>query len=298
LIQKGTKVQTSSIDPVVFQTTEAVTLTNGSTSVQANIKAEEQGIEGNVAAGTITSLINSPSGVQSVTNNTATSTGRNKEPISEYRERIIATVGDTETASGYNIFQQLGLLGYVKSVQYIDNSEDTSGSGLNDHEAEIVVDASPGHNDEIAQVIFENYALGANLVNGNNGVATTGTATLSNGQTFTVPFSTPTEASLYVDASIEVNEEIEIEEIKDSITEYIGGQVSNGSLVFGDLGVGDDVLIGEVEYAIRNIDNVYDVTSLKIGTSSSPTGTSSVTMSAQERARTEPAFINISTTVI
>jgi uncharacterized phage protein gp47/JayE len=298
IIQAGTNVQTNGLDPLVFTTTETVTLSQGTTQVDAPITAEEPGTEGNVAAGTITSSVSFPTGVQSVTNSNATSTGRNVEEDSAYRERVIETVAKTETTSGYNIFRKLSSLDYVRDVQYIDNSEDVSGSGLSAHEAEVVIDAGSGHDQEIAQMIFENTPLGVNLVGGVHGQAASGTATLPNGQSFTIPFSKPTQVGVYVDVSVETTQSVNDSKVKNAITEYIGGELDNGQVVLGDLGVADDVVHGEVEFAIRTIDGVYDVTSLTIGTSSSPTGTSNLAMTTEQRARTDPSLLNISSTVI
>ena len=298
LIQSGTDVQTTGLDPVVFTTTEAVTLTEGTTEVDAPISAKEPGAEGNVAAGTITSSTSFPTGIQSVTNSNSTETGRDVEEDDAYRERIIESVGKTETTSGYNIFRQLSSLDYVRDVQYIDNSEDASGNGLNDHEAEVVIDGGSGHNDEIAQMIFENTPLGANLVSGVHGQAASGTATLPNGQTFTIPFSKPTPVDIYADISVETTQSVNTSKIKNAITQYIGGELDNGQVVFGDLGVADDVVHGEVEFAIRTIDGVYDVTSLTIGTSSSPTESNNLTMTTEQRAKTDPSLLNVSSTVI
>lgn len=298
LVPDGTRVQTSSSDPVKFETTEQVTLSSGSTSVTAPIEAVNPGPKGNVAAGTITDAVQRPAGVETVSNASKTGGGRSKETDEAYRDRIIEIVGNTESTSGYNLYRRLSSYEYVREVRFIDNSADVQQDQLSPNEIEVVVSATPGHKDEIAQVIFEEIPGGSNLVSGVHGISTSGTAGLPNGQQFTISFSEPTPVEIYVDVSVESEKALDESNLKDQIVEYIGGTLSSGSLVYGELGVAEDVLIGEVEYQIRDIPGVYDVTNLTIGTADSPTGTSNVSISTSEIAQTAESNIGITTSSI
>jgi uncharacterized phage protein gp47/JayE len=294
LIQQGTRVQTAGIDPITFETTEAATLTSGTTAVDVPVRALEAGASGNVAPNTITQMVTRPAGVESVTNANATTGGRDRETDEEYRARIKSTIGDIETASGYHITTKLTGKKFVRDVLFLENSEDTIVDSLPPHTIEVVVDADPGHENEIAQVIFENAPGGSDYESGIHGAATSGTATLPNGQTFTIPYSKPTEIQIYVDATVSVTESVNPDLIKDSIVNYIGGYRSNGSYDDGMLRAGDTVLYGEVEYYIRDVEGVYDVTSLTIGTSASPTGTSNISVNDSEIPTISATNINIS----
>jgi len=297
LIQQGTVLNTGGTDPVEFETTEGAILEDGTSSVTVPIEAVEPGSKGNVAANTITESAGTITGVDSVTNNNQTAEGRDIEQDENYRNRIKTSVGSIDVASGQKIYNKLTRYEYIKEVQYIDNSTDSAQQNLNAHEVELVIDSEAGHRNEIAQTIYDNLAMGANLVNGSNGDPTNGTASLPNGQTFTVPYSVPTEVTIHVDVDVETDISIADDILKRAIVEYIGGVKPNGQQIYGDLNVGDDVLYGEVDFSLRDVENVYDVTSLKIGTSSSPTGTSNITISSNERARIHHTNIDLTKTV-
>jgi len=297
LIQQGTVLNTGGIDPVEFETTDDVVLQSGTTSVNAPIEAVEAGSRGNVASDTITESAGGILGVDSITNANQTLNGRDTESDENYRRRIETSTGEIEVASGQKIYNELILLEYIKEVQYIDNSTDSVQQNLDPHQVELVVDSEQGHNDEIAQIIFDNLAMGANLVNGKNGDVATGTAELDNGQTFTIDYSIPTRVDVYVDVELETNVEIPEEDIKAAIVEYIGGTKPNGQQVYGDLNVGDDVVEGEIEFNIREVPEVYDITSLTLGTSSSPTGTSNIVIGPNERPRIDHANITVTKSV-
>lgn len=100
-IPTGTQVQGTVTDSsgntttVTFQTTSAVTLTAGGTSVIAPIQALIAGVSGNVAANTITSFANistPPLGITSVTNELPTTNGADIESDSELQVRFANTV--------------------------------------------------------------------------------------------------------------------------------------------------------------------------------------------------------------
>lgn len=292
-IQSGTVIQTGGENEIQFQTTETATLTSGTQSVTVPIEALERGTQGNVAAGTITDAPLSINGVESINNVNPTTKGRNKELDDAYRSRIQNSVGGIESTSGFQLYNTLKEREFVTEIRFIDSTSDDNSANLNAHEAEIVVDSEPGHSDEIAQQIFENVPLGIDLVSGNYGTGTTGTASLSNGQTFTIPYSQPTTVEIYVDVTIEETANINTDEIKKQIVQYIGGIKPNGEQIYGDLSIDDDVVYGSVEFAIRSLDEVYDVPTLEIGTSADPTGTSNITIGATERPSVDSANITV-----
>jgi uncharacterized phage protein gp47/JayE len=296
-IPKGTIVQTSSSDPIEFQTIEAVSLKSGETSVTSGIEARVAGSHGNVAAGSITQSKTSISGIDSIENYNRTSGGRDREEDDNYRNRIQNSVGTIQVSSLRKIYEDLNALDVVQQVRPIDNSADVANDGLNAHEVEIVVDAEPGHTDEIAQIIFDGMAMGANMVSGVHGNSTTGTAGLPNGQTFTIEYSVPTKTDIYIDIDATTTKDVNIEKVKNSIVNYIGGTKTTGQLVYGNLTVSDDVLYGEIEFAIREIEGVYDINSLQIGTSSTPSSTSNISIGFSERAVIDHSNISINTTL-
>ena len=296
-IPEGTIVQTSSSDPIEFETTETASLKSGESSVTSGIEARVAGSHGNVAAGSITESKTAISGVDSINNYNRTSGGRDREADNDYRGRIQNSVGNIQVSSLRKIYEDLNALDVVREVRPIDNSADVANDGLDPHQVEIVVDAEPGHTDEIAQIIFDGMAMGANMVSGVHGDSKTGTAKLPNGQTFTIEYSVPTQTDIYVNIEATTTQDVNVNKIKDSIVAYIGGTKTTGELIYGELTVSDDVLYGEIEFAIREIEEIYDIDSLQIGTSSSSSGTSNISMGFSERAVIDHSNISITTTV-
>lgn len=296
LIKEGTLIETGGLDSIEFQTTEGVILANGTTSVTSDIEAREFGSKANVAADTISQAVKSISGVDSITNTEQITGGRNLEQDEAYRDRIRTSIGEIDVSSLKGLYNELNAFEFIKEVQPIDNSTDVQQDSLNPHEVEVVVDSESGYNDQIAQTIFENMAMGANLVSGVHGASATGTATLSNGQTFTIDYSTPAEVTIYVDTTVIVEEDVNTEELINSLVEYVGGVKTNGEQVYGEVSVGEDVLYGELDYALRSVNNVYDIDSLKVGTSSSPTGTSNVAINQNDRAVLDASNVTVSQT--
>jgi uncharacterized phage protein gp47/JayE len=101
VIPAGTRVATAD-ESVVFQTTEEVVLQQGQTSVDAAIEAVEPGSQGNVAANTITKLVDPISGIESVNNTSPTSGGSDAETDEELRYRAI-TYAPSAKATVYSI---------------------------------------------------------------------------------------------------------------------------------------------------------------------------------------------------
>lgn len=292
VIPKGTVVQTDSEDPEEFKTTEQVTLLSGNTSVTAPVTALEEGADGNTGSNTITVMPDPPTGIESVTNAAATTGGSDVESDDELRKRAKDELASGNRASAVALYNAVKNLPETTSVSiYIETS--TTSTGLPGEGFEIV--AAGGNDVDIAQTIFETKAAGDTSYGGTHGTQATADAEVGNGQTYTIQFSRPTETQIYVDADLEVTDEFAgIDAVQDSIVNYIGGILTTGQDVEG-IGVGDDVIYGTVEYAIRDVEGVYDIVDdgdsntvgLAIGTSSGPTSTSNIAIAASEVATSD-----------
>lgn len=112
-IPSGTSVGTqpdSNGDFFEYVTTEEVSTASGVTEVDADIEAVEVGENYNTGSGTVTYLVNPPTGVQSVTNDNAIEGGDDPETNDELRERAkdaIFTTSGGGTAAG--------VTGYIES---------------------------------------------------------------------------------------------------------------------------------------------------------------------------------------
>ncbi|NUC72535.1 baseplate J/gp47 family protein [Haloterrigena sp. SYSU A558-1] len=283
-IPEGTVIQTDSYDPIEFETTVRATLPAGETTVDVNIRAVGGGSRPNLGANTITRMKTPVTGLHEVTNPVETTGGKNEETDPELRERAKTELGVGSRASAPALVRGLQRVEGVKSVSiFINDDAEPDLDGRDPNSFELVVEG--GEPQDIADQIMELKAAGDGTVGGVAGTLRTGDGSLPNGQTHPVAWSEPTEVQVYVDMTITTTEDYEGDTaVRDSIVKYIGGMRSSGTLTPGKLKGGDDVLYGEVEFSIRQIPGVYDVTDLKVGLSANPTESSNVEISGQEVA--------------
>jgi hypothetical protein len=226
-------------------------------------------------------------GIHGVTNPSETDGGENRETDPELRERAKNELGEGSRASAPALVRGLKRVPGVKSVSiFINDTPETDAEGRDSNAFELVVEG--GNEQDIADQILELKAAGDGTVGGVAGTGKTGDALLPNGQTHPVSWSEPTQRQVYVDMTITTTEDYEGDTaVRDSIVRYIGGMLSSGTLTSGELNGGDDVLVGEVEFAIRQVPGIYDVTDLKVGLTENPTGTDNVEISGQEVATSD-----------
>ncbi|MFC7199505.1 baseplate J/gp47 family protein [Halospeciosus flavus] len=286
-IPVGTVVQTGGYEPIEFETTVQATLPAGQTHVDVNIRALEGGSDSNLGPNTITRMKTPVTGINGVTNHVETDGGKNRETDPELRERAKTELGEGSRASAPALVRGLKRVPGVKSVSiFINDTPETDAEGRDSNAFELVVEG--GDEQAVADQILELKAAGDGTVGGIAGTPKTGDAALPNGQTHPVSWSEPTQRQVYVDMTITTTEDYEGDTaVRDSIVRYIGGTRSSGTLTSGDLDGGDDVLVGEIEFAIRQVPGVYDVTDLKVGLTENPTGTDNVEISGQEVATSD-----------
>lgn len=319
-IPKGTTVQTSGPEPVVFQTITQATIPDGGQQATATVQAVNGGTTGNVAAGSITVMPSPIAGVESVTNSQPTGdsdltdtrdqpliTGVGLETDEQLRERARETVSDGAVATTDAIYS--ALLNEIPEVQsvslFVNNTyTDNRPTGLPPVSYEAVVYG--GDQNEIANTIFEESALTARPVGGYHGTKTTIPVRADNGQVYQINFSRPVEQQVYVTLTAVTNDTyIGNTELKDIIIDYIGGIDVEGSIVYGT-GVGENLYtdqirdltvgIGGRETGVRGLAK-FDITdgagTSLIGTDG--TGLSAVEIDDDTVALTNPEQITITT---
>jgi hypothetical protein len=303
-VPQGTVVQTVSNTPLRYVTTEQVTLTEGTTSVDAKIEAEYPGAKWNVGAGMIDALDSSVSGIESVDNAEAIIGGVDPETDDELRERAQEELANGAKATGPALVSGVRSVEGVTNVTVLINDtpdENGRGYGLPANSFELIVtsDGQQDTREAAAQAVMDTKAVGDPSISGVNGQALDDSLSyvvegeieteLPNGQTHPVGFSESVKVEIFVDASFTYDpEEYPGDEAaQDSIVDYIGGYTNSGFEQDGQLFTNDDVLYGEVEYALRSVPGVYDVSSLEIGLSDDPTGTSNIDIGAFEQAITD-----------
>lgn len=299
-ISSGTEVQTSSATPLVYETTETVILSSGTTSVTADVESVEGGEEYNTSSNTVVELTNSVEGVEDVTNPSPIDGGKDREPDDELRERAKNQLADGSRASAPALVNMASKIDGVRSVSIFinDTSSDNTGSGgLPDHAFELVIEG--GDQAVIGQELLETKAAGDTSYGGANGTAITVTADLGNGQTHDVNFSRPGEVKIYVDMDISTNDEYAGDnEVRDSIVQYIGGFLSTGGEDPGELRVGDNVIYTQVLAEIQNVEGVVDVPTLYVDTVSGGTNSSNIAISSSDVATSDATDSSITMTQV
>lgn len=232
-------------------------------AVSANIRAQVGGDDGNLGASTLTVLPSVPSGVDDTNNLFPTGNntfedrdqipfvvGRNEESDEELRDRAQQSVsGGGDATHDAIVNALLNDVEGVSSVTVFENktAQDNTGSGgLPPHSFEAVVFG--GGDQEVGETIFDKKAITARSYGGANGSLTTITVTAeSNSQQFDIDFSRPTKVDVDFTMDLVVDDTyVGDDDLRDLITEYVGGTQSDGTSAIG-LGVGDDVRIDFVE---------------------------------------------------
>jgi uncharacterized phage protein gp47/JayE len=320
VIQQGTRVQTDSDNPVVFETTESVTMSNGTSSVQATVRAVDGGSEGNLASNTLVVLPSPPNFVDGVTNpdptgdpnftdtsGTTLVVGRDEESDEELRDRAQSTIttgGDaTVDALTSAVVNEVTGATSVRVYENPTSNDNTGSGGLPPYSFEAVV--LGGNSNDVAQTIFETKAVTARSYGGARGTQVTETVTADNGQQFQLDFTRPSEVQIDMTLDLVVTDEFDgADAVRDAIVQYIGGTLSNGETVIG-LGVGENVYIDRIENLATDAEKgVLGIDSS--GTSYTPTTTTDsnnldvIAVSDNEVAQTDGSdgSITINTTQI
>jgi len=270
VIQQGTIVETVTEDPIQYETTETVTLSSGTTEVDATVRAVEGGSGGNVAVGAIQSMPSKPTGVDTVTNpipvgdSNESDTegdplirGTDREGDESLRQRVLDTDAAKEGPSDGGVKLALQRTDGVISATVNTNQQSSPVDGLDPYHSEIVVYG--GDTYEIAQTLYNAMSVPniLRLQGGVNGTKETETisADLLN-DTITIPISRPATQTLNIEISVVVDSTYAGDEaVKSEIVSYIGGTELDDSTEVGLL-IGEDIRLNEVENRVEDLDGV------------------------------------------
>ncbi len=299
VVPRGTVVTTENIfDPVRFRTTVTATLSAGDTEVTVPVEAEEGGVDGNLGGNALVKMTRAPSGIETVTNTDHTSGGTERETDDELRERAKDELADGAKATAAALVAGAKGIEGVASVNIFINDtnvDESESGGLPDHSFELVIEG--GEDQDLAQFILETKAAGDTSYAGAYGNPVISSGRLSNGQEFDISFSRPSLVQIYVSLDLKVKDDYEGDEaVQDAIVNYLGGLLSTGNNSGGKLGVGDEVLIGEIKYAIRGVRGVYDINDIKVDVVSPPQGTANIPIETNEMATADALDGSISIT--
>ena len=196
-------------------------------------QATTAGPEGNVAAGTVTVVINPgiPEGITAVTNPAAFDGGRARETDEEYRDRYYQSV---DYAGGVNADAIRGEIlqnveGVYSAIVYENDTDETDSEGLPPHSIEAVVYG--GLDSDVAQQIFRRKAAGIQTYG-----STTVAVLSSSGVTYNIKFSRPTLVPVWIkvtDLETDANR-FPVDgkdQIAQALIDYIGSDVKGGTTI-------------------------------------------------------------------
>lgn len=235
------------------------------------VACTELGEVGNVALGTITEIVNPTVDVTSVSHQAVVSSGAEIETDAELRDRFSQAIEGSGSATMSSIKGAVLRVGNVKSCVVVENDTNETVNGIPPHGFEVFVHAPTSANQAIAEAIFSKKPIG---------IPTAGdlseTVTDVSGGTHTVRFSRVAETPIYINVTVQINAEYELDgqaQIKDALVAYVD-----------ELEVGDNVILSRMYKQIFNVAGVVDVSSLTLSTDNSTFTAANVAISTDRVA--------------
>ncbi len=285
--ENGTEVPegflAETIAGIQYSTLKSGYITDGSITLPA--AAVVPGPDGNTAEGTITTITNPKTGIESVTNAGEFQGGRNTENDAEFRDRYYKSV---DFAGGVNIDAIVAeIYESVEGVMAVtgeeNDTDETNEHGLPPHSIEIV--AYGGLDEDIATAIYRRKAAGIQTY-GNTTVA----AIMASGQTKNISFSRPTPVKIWVKVfNLVTNSYFPldgIEQIKQCLVDYIGADTHGG------LNIGQAVISVALPSVVFMVPGVVDF-DLQISPDGETYSWDNIEIAARQKAVTEESAVSV-----
>lgn len=247
-------------------------------AVDIDLEASEFGPV-TAAAGTLTTITTPIYGLLSVTNQSDAVVGRFDETDAELRERRNEAIGGLGQNNTDSLFGQLRNIEGVSGVAVINNGTDDTVGGIPPHRFESIVEG--GEEEDIKEIIWNNTPQGI-MSHGNT------LAIIIDDQGFEqeIRYTRPTGVDIYAVINLTV----------DASVFPVGGEdlVKADFASFGatEFDIGDDVILVRFYSPITQIPGVLGV-DLRIGLSSSPTGTSNIPIDPQDKSVYDISFVEV-----
>lgn len=182
---------------IQFKTTESGELSSG--SVDLSCEALIAGVEGNVAAGTITNIVNPIVGLDSITNSSDATGGLEKEPDDSLRNRYFESLASGGGSTADAIRAVVLNLDNVRDVIVKDNETESTVDGIPPHAFETYV--LGGADLDIHDAIYQNKPLG---IKAHGDISKQYID--DSGNDITIEFSRPTTIDIYINLVMSTNE--------------------------------------------------------------------------------------------
>ncbi|KEQ22884.1 baseplate J/gp47 family protein [Paenibacillus tyrfis] len=284
-VRSGFRVSSGS---TVFETTNDVTL-DSTGAAKARIRALVPGRSGNVAGGTITTIINPDANIKAVTNQEGTFGGRDKETDKEFRDRYSLSAEGRGAATIRAIRSGLLRTPGVRAATVVENfmnTPDRAGRNPKSFEAYVL----GGTPEAIGQTILDTKAAGIEPW-GTQSVIVKDDA----GFEHVMKFSYAIEVKVHVLVKVKVDNRFPrdgISQMKSAAIRYIGGEDEDGTLYVG-LNMGADVIHQKLMAAMDRVEGITDMT-VEIGKDGSNWAKDNLSIAPNEVAQTNHKIIIVS----
>ncbi|WP_313893848.1 baseplate J/gp47 family protein [Psychrobacillus sp.] len=290
LVSAGFLVSKNNLDNF-FETTEDVVLgSNGKAIVE--IKAVELGSIGNVAANTITEIVNPDADVTSVTNISDTKGGREKETDLEARERASITVEGMGSATTNAIRTNLLKIPSIRAATVIENFGDVP-DAYGTPKRSIQAFVLGGTDEEVAIAVFEKKAGGIQPY------GTTYVDVIDDSKNLQqIGFTRAIEVPIYIKVALATNNSFPsdgIEKTKSVLIKYIGGTDIDSS-VYAGLNMGDDVIESRLIARTYQVTGIEDVT-IQLSADGTNYSETNLIIGMQQVAQADAANIEVTVNV-
>lgn len=277
---------------IQFQTTALGTI--DITTVDINAIAVVAGVSGNQAVGAITELPVTITGVDSVTNNTPATDGKDIESDADFNVRVKVESRTSKSSSVAAVRFAVLALEDITQVTVKENATDVTVNGLPSHSIQVVVNGA-ATDEDIANAIFQSKPAGIGTFGAESFVISEG------GELFTINFDRSVLVNIFADVNLTVdssyisaNDDI----VRARVLEYIGGIDPSGA-AFPGLSAGEDVLIWKVSAALFNLESPDDLgitdVNILLSRTINPTLSETIIIAATEEAITDFSQIVVNT---
>lgn len=220
--------------------------------VNIEVDCTKIGLIGNVAVGSITTIVNPDANIISINHKKIISYGEDEETDTALRQRFSFAIAGAGSCNTDSIRAAILRVPTVLSVSIIENTNDTTDSeGRPPHSFQIYVYGGEDYHNQIAQAIFSKAPIGIKSYGDiSENVLDHG------GFSHTIKFSHTTNINLKLRVSIKITN-VFANDGKNKIANNLSSYVNN-------LGVGQEVIISSLYGYIHAVNGVEEVTNITI----------------------------------
>lgn len=253
-IPSGTILATES--GILFTTQEDGTIADASTtSASVSIKANELGVAGNVPAGTVTTIVSTVNGVETVTNGAKLTGGQDNETLIEFTRRFRTYIDGLGRSNVHGLVSAAQRNPGVRSASLVEHFPPESDIW----NCSLYVDDGAGNAPStlLAEV--------KSVVDGDGTEANPGYRAAGLNVRVLAPTAVTVDLTVEIESDGRYSDEVIEAEVESTVETYIN-----------DLVLGEDVIINRVREQIMSVDGVYDITSMAAPASNTVIGAAQI----------------------